>query len=92
MSDQSLPSSIADFLLLMISGLEAMSRQSILEVCLDALESTLSSNDTFFGGLDSPISSKDSDFDAAAVEMELAWYFLRFVEGAVSLMQKPVQI
>lgn len=48
---QFFPSSVVDLLSLMISVVEAMSRASIMEVRVRALESTLSSNNAQIGEL-----------------------------------------
>lgn len=61
---------MADLLSLAIRNVEAMSRASVLKVRLRALNSTLSSNNSCTGELESQVSSENSEFDAARGELE----------------------
>lgn len=91
MFSRSVPSSVADLLSLALRGVEVMSRVYILEVLLGASESTFSSNNTRLCELESQLASRNSEFDAAGVELSLTERFLRFVQDVASLMCKEVQ-
>lgn len=84
-------SSLADLPSLANRTLEAMSRSSILVVCTGSLEWKFSSNITRIEKLELQLASKNSDFNADMVELELTKRRLRFAEEAASPMQEQVQ-
>lgn len=66
MVSESFPSLIPDLLSLVIRGLKVMSKDSILEVRDEALDSTLSSNNTPIEELESLLALNNSEFDVTA--------------------------
>lgn len=82
---------VADLLSLAIRIAEAMSRESILEVRIDALELTESSNNIPIAELQSPLSSKNSELDAAATKLESIERSLRFAGDVVNTKSKGSQ-
>lgn len=91
MVNRSVPSSVVDILSLVTRSVETMSRATILEVLVGSLEPTLSSGNTRIWELESPLAWKNSEFDAAAAELESTEPHLRFAEDGVSLMLDQVQ-
>lgn len=61
---------MADLLSLAIRVVKAMSRASNLEVWVGAIMSTLSSNKTHIGEMESQLASKNLEFDAATAELD----------------------
>lgn len=53
--------SVADLLQLTIGEVEEMSRASVFEVGLGPLESEIAPNNTYFGKIESPLGSKNSE-------------------------------
>lgn len=68
-----------------------MNRESIWEVCLNALESTFLSNNTAIAKLDSQTALKNSECDAAIAELETTQHCFPFLEDAAGLLQEQVQ-
>lgn len=64
---------------------------SILEERVGALKSTLSSTNARLGDLELQLALKNSDSDAAMVELEAAERGLRFAEDSVCLMREHVK-
>lgn len=88
----SVPSLVTSLLSLEICSVDAMSRASILEVHIGALESTLSSHITGIAKLESKLAFDNSELDGAAAELESTEFYLRFKENAARLMPEQVQI
>lgn len=88
MVNESVPSSVADLKSLAIRGMRAMSRASIREVRVGALETTLLFSYTCNGELESQLLSEYTEFDAATAEPVSTKGRLRFAEDLVSLMHE----
>lgn len=82
---------VADLLSLKISSMEAINRPSVMEVRVGALEATLSSSNMSIWKLQSQLSSKNSELDGAAAELESFERRLQFAEYAATLMRDLVQ-
>lgn len=67
---ESVPLSVVDLQSLEIWGVEGMTRVSIPEMLFGALVSTLLSNNTRTGELESRLASKNSQFEAVAAGLE----------------------
>lgn len=87
-SNDSVPSSVADLLLLTVRGAEEMSRASTTEVFVGALESTLSSNNTSIRESGGQFTSRNLQFDAPAAEVVSTKLRLRFFNDTVILTRK----
>lgn len=88
---KSLPSLVSHLLTLNISEMEAMSRASPLGVCVGALESALSPNNTWIGELKWQLLRKNSEFDAAAARLSSTESPFCFADDAVKIMREKVQ-
>lgn len=88
---ESVPSLFPELLSLAICIVEALSRASILKVSVEALESTLASNNTRMRELESPFASKNPKLNVATAELESTKRRLWFSEDAFSLRQENFQ-
>lgn len=75
----------------MVCGIAPRSRESILEVRVGSLESTLSPINTHTAGLESQFALMRSEFDAAAVELESTEHRSSSPEDVASLVREEGQ-
>lgn len=87
---ESVPSSVADLLSLGIHCMAKMNPVSILQVLFGALESTLSDSSLRVWELQLQLVSKNSEFEAAASELESTERHLRLAENVVRLRWEQV--
>lgn len=71
--------------------MEEIIKASTLEVCLGAMESTLSTDNVRIGELESQFASKNPEFDAAAAELERIKRHPRFGKDAGRIKSDQLQ-
>lgn len=89
--NESSPSSVVDLLSLTKCGMEVMSKPSLVEVHVCALDSTSSSSDKLIEKLESQIASKKLELDVDTAEVEPTMHRLGFAEDAVSFILEQDQ-
>lgn len=83
---ESASSSVVDLLQLNIQVFKTMSKKFIPEARFGAFESTLESNNSFIGEIESQLASCNSKLKAAAENLSSTKCSLRFAEDAVAVM------